>query len=728
MKRLLPFVKTSSRFCLFVWGMVFVPYHGFAQADSVSTLSLEEVIVSATRGEKMVHDVGRSVVTIDREAIGKSVYTNVAELLSAREGIFIAGTTQNPGANQSMFLRGASGNQSIIMIDGVRITDPSGVSNAVDLSELSLINVERIEIVRGSHGTLYGSSAIGGIVHIITRKGRETGFHADVSGQMGTFGPGTLDLNETLSLNYTLKNGLYFDGGFLLNTVRGMDATVDTVTTAGAFKNRDKDNFSKQDFMGKIGYHKGNLDAFVSFKGTGQNTDIDNGAYNDDNNYTVDFKRNLLNYSATYTLGKQVNLGLAGGYTGMQRSAVNDSSIVDDQGNYDHSYFKAGYKGAVLNNEIQLNLLLKGAKTVVGIGRYQEMMSSESYYINTNWGFTIENALDSIKAGTYAAFIHTDLNFGSFNDKLNGLGLVLGGRLNLHDQYGSHFTGEINPSWKPGDKSLVYASLSTGFNTPSLYQLYAPEKNYVSGISRGNDDLQPESSVSMEIGYKINLGKGTKVGLSVFHTTVNNVIEYVYLWDKDVAIVDLGNDWLRNDFRGDAYINAGKQVNKGVEVNVQAQLHETLSMYATLGLIQSGLSYSKDMISTGHTGGNHIQLFTSGIFPDTQAAVTALARRPGTASASVKYSPVKKWGIIVGAKYTGSRKDLFYDYTLGPYGALGLSDLDSYMLWNIDMSYDVTERFSVMGKVSNLLNANYQEILGYSSRGRGGYLKVRYRL
>ena len=128
--------------------------------DSIPSQDLNEVIISASRTEQNPIDVGRSISVISQDEIQKSVYSNVSELLSEKEGIYIIGIGQTPGSLQSIYLRGTGINQTVILIDGIRITDPSSVDNAVNLAELSLANIERIEIVRGTQSTLYGSSAI----------------------------------------------------------------------------------------------------------------------------------------------------------------------------------------------------------------------------------------------------------------------------------------------------------------------------------------------------------------------------------------------------------------------------------------------------------------------------------------------------------------------------------------------------------------------------------------
>ncbi len=161
------------------------------QADSVGSKQLSEVIITATRAFKPVAEIGRSVTVISAEQIQNSVYNNAGELLSQQEGIYVVGTGQNPGMTQSVFMRGAGSNQTVILIDGIRITDPSGVNNALDLTELTLTNIDRIEIVRGSHSTLYGSSAIGGVINIITKKNGEPGFNGTAELKGGTFGKST---------------------------------------------------------------------------------------------------------------------------------------------------------------------------------------------------------------------------------------------------------------------------------------------------------------------------------------------------------------------------------------------------------------------------------------------------------------------------------------------------------------------------------------------------------
>ncbi|MEX2090320.1 MAG: TonB-dependent receptor plug domain-containing protein, partial [Bacteroidota bacterium] len=146
-----------------------------SSVEPIRTYYLPEIVVTATRSERDPLRVGRSISVIPGNRLNGSLFQSIGEVLSQYEGIFVVGAGQNPGAVQSIFTRGSNSNHTTILIDDVRITDPSAVNNAADISELSFSNLDRIEIVRGSHGTLYGSSAIGGVINFVTRKKLDPG-------------------------------------------------------------------------------------------------------------------------------------------------------------------------------------------------------------------------------------------------------------------------------------------------------------------------------------------------------------------------------------------------------------------------------------------------------------------------------------------------------------------------------------------------------------------------
>lgn len=138
----------------------------FSQDNQDSNKRLKEtVVVTADRIEESVKDTGSAVSVITREQIEQRKVPFVLDLLRTVPGIYIS-ESGNVGKITSVFTRGANSDQTLVMIDGVKINGSTGF---IDLSNLSTANVERIEIVRGPQSTLYGSDALGGVINIITR-------------------------------------------------------------------------------------------------------------------------------------------------------------------------------------------------------------------------------------------------------------------------------------------------------------------------------------------------------------------------------------------------------------------------------------------------------------------------------------------------------------------------------------------------------------------------------
>ena len=555
------------------------------EQDSVKNYPIDEVIISGKRIEMNPIDVGRSVSIFKEQEIKNLPYNNIGELLSFQEGINVIGSFQNPGALQRIYMRGTNSNQTLILVDGIRITDPASVENALDLSELSLSNIKRIEIVRGSHSTYYGNSAIGGVINIYTRKKESPGFNIDAGLKTGSFGKGTSEFNQDIFINYTFNNGIYLNSEIFNSFVKGLDAVIDTSNSTSEF-NKDRDDFQKRDIISKIGFKNSRWDAYLTYKNTNQIADLDDGAFRNDNNYTHELKRNSISYGLIYNINEHLNVNFYGGYNYIARTAVDDSSIIDqiqitDQDPidiYDQTYIMNNYKGSINNNEIQINYKSKYINAFIGGNIYKETMSDSFYlYSNSLWGIyeSAEN-LDTLNLNyiNKGIFAHIDFNGGVINRNFKNFSLALGSRYNNHNSYENNFCYEINPSFKISKNSIIYFSFATGFNSPSLYRLYYPDKYYASSISRGNPDLKPEISESWEFGLKQKFADNMVFYISYFNTRIKNSIEYVYLWDGNIPVDSLGSNFMRDDHRGDTYLNLGTQFIRGVELSIRTRLSE----------------------------------------------------------------------------------------------------------------------------------------------------------
>ena len=715
-------------------GFLYLPIQSSAQfsetrIDTGKVYTLDEVIISASRFEEDPSSVGRNVTVISREEIENSVHFSLAGLLAEHQSVHMIGNGQTPGSLQQGFLRNTNSSHSIVMIDGVRISDPSTVNNNVDLSEISLAGVERIEIVRGSHSTLYGSSAIGGVINIITQKKGSEGFNLDLVTNQSVFNQDAYATRNNLMFNYTLPGGFYVDAGLSQQYSSGFDATIDTVTSQNTFNPQDRDEFRKLDLLGKVGYKTSDTDLYLSYRNEDQAGDLDQGAYNDDDNAGVDFKRDLLAYGASYQFNDYIKLGYEGAYSDLNRDFVNDSSVVDASGNYDGTYVETNASGTNWENALTATLSGEFLKSLVGLESTVQTMSSRNYvYSRSQFGvFEQVTDLDSLdlKETINSAFIHTEINGGFIANSLEPISIVLGSRLSDHNKFGTHFTYEVNPKVQISESSLVYAALTTGFNAPSLYQLNTPEQDFGAYTNRGNPNLEPEKSVSYELGWKQDVGEFINFELSLFRTEVSDVIEYVYLWEGSTAISDLA----AGDYQGDTYLNISQQNINGLEVGMQLRPASQLSLSGNLTLTESTLIFSEGDINENYTGGNHVQVYESGEFVSGKKELEGLTRRPQLSAAlQAVYNPISKIRIKLSTQFVGSRDDVFYSANLGPYGAQDRTKVSGYNITDFSVGYDLSDRLSVSAKVNNVFNTDYVEINGYQTRGRGLVLSGRYNL
>lgn len=688
----------------------------FATAqDSLTTTTLREVVVSATRTEKPVIEIPRSVTVIGEDVITTSIYQSLADLLNAQSGLYIVGANQTPGTNQSIFMRGANSNQVAVLIDGVRITDPSSPNSALDLSEISLANIERVEILRGSHSTLFGGAAIGGVINLITRKGSPRGFHGDVSWQGGAFAKKAWSSTENVHLRYGLSNGLYFSGSLHQQNVRGLDATVQRPSQPSFTS--DRDDFEKTDASLLAGFRNDRWEADVSFKNAHQYTEVDNGAFSDDDNYYLTLGRKLLQYRMAFQASPTLNIVVLGSLSDSERFYENDSSRVSADA-WDKSYSSGTYSGSLRTDEVQVNYEGMNIQAVIGGGRYSEEMRFENYFFYNDpvYPFEIETNYDTLDSQTTTSYLFAQASF-----RRNRFRLSAGARLSRHTLAGNFLTFEASPSYRVGRSMLIYGSLSTGFNAPSLYQLFDPSRSFSAHTTRGNAGLEPERSISFEAGVKKEFLSGSFLTFSAFHTGVERSIEYVYLWNGNTPVDDL----TFSDDRGDTYINVGEHRATGGEFGGYARVGDRFSLEGNLTVLKTRIQAGPEDAKTSHTGNHHIQLYNLGAFLNSEVEQAHMVRRPDlTSLLRLNYFPVSAVTVYLSHRYTGKRFDSGYDGSLGPYGALGRIAVEAYHLVDAGVSWRTSKALLLALRLENLLDEDYREVAGFQTRGRSLYLKA----
>src|SRR6266536_2036547 len=204
-----------------------------AQKDSAQNI-LDEVVVTATKSPKKLSETGKVVTIITKEQIEKSGGKDFAQLLNEQTGITVNGAISNPGKDKLLFLRGATDKYTLILLDGIPLNEPAGVGGSFDLRLLSLDNIERIEILKGSQSTLYGSNAVAGVINIISKK--PVTAKPLVNGLLTYGSYNSFKGNANISQK---TKWLEYDINYVYNRTDGISEVKDTTGTA----NFDKDGF-----------------------------------------------------------------------------------------------------------------------------------------------------------------------------------------------------------------------------------------------------------------------------------------------------------------------------------------------------------------------------------------------------------------------------------------------------------------------------------------------------
>jgi len=252
----------------------------FAQ-DSAKILN--EIVVTANKIPQKQSTTGKVVTVISKAQIEKSSGRTVAQLLNEQSGITINGALNNLGANQTVYLRGASAGRTLILMDGIPVYDASVNNNYFDLNLLSLNSVESIEICRGAQSTLYGSDAVAGVVNIITvKKDITKPFNVKATSSGGSYatGRGNVQLfGKADKLTYSARYAKLFSGGF--------SSAYDSTGT----QNFDNDKYNSDVAHATVEYRLSSefsLKTFLQY--SRYKTGLDAAAFTDEKDYTVNNK------------------------------------------------------------------------------------------------------------------------------------------------------------------------------------------------------------------------------------------------------------------------------------------------------------------------------------------------------------------------------------------------------------------------------------------------------
>ena len=449
-----------------------------------STKNLNEVVITATKFPIKQSLTGKVVTVINQQQLQRNSGKSLTEVLNTQAGIIVNGSSNVLGTNQDVYLRGAAAGKTLILLDGVPVYDASGISGAFDLNLISVDQVERVEILKGSQSTLYGSDAIAGVINIISKKGGAKKINATANLAAGSYNTfkGSVGLNGTVkNTNYNVQYSKLYSKGF------------STAQYQTGIDNFDKDGMDENVFRANISQKindKFSIRANTQF--SNYKTDADAGPFKDDADYTIKTKNALAGIGADYTIGKSV-LHFNYNYNKVSRVYLDDSA---SRGGFSY-YSKGEYTGKSHFAELYSNIAVTKHIDVLVGADYRNQLSDQSYTSVSSYGPYNSPTLsdDSVKVNQFGAYTSIVVK------DIKGFNVELGGRYNNFNKYGNVFTFSFNPSYVIKNSIKIFANISSGFKAPSLYQVYSEYHPLVG-------ELNPEKSLSFEGGiqyYKNNV-------------------------------------------------------------------------------------------------------------------------------------------------------------------------------------------------------------------------------
>jgi len=442
------------------------------------------IVISAGKTNQSINTVGSSIDVINSDTINNSSYYSLADVInnnSTSTNFFQAG---GHGGNIGIQLRGLEKRYSTVYIDGVKMLDPSSSDGSFYLENIMKNGIDRVEVLKGTQSSLYGSNAIGGTINIFTKKGEE-GKHSNF--EIGTASKNTK--NITYSLSGADKKFNYYLGlnKFLTDGISSMN------------DNEEKDMYQNDNVVGKLGYKiNDNFTLENSFRLANSFSEYDEivKSRTDNNNST-----NNLEISNSLKLIHQKN-------NFKNTLSYNKLTIERYTTGYDLSkvnYF--GYRDAFnYLGEYNFNLdnkIVYGIDTEFDAARYR-----------VDFGESDKEHDEGIISQYF------DYQFRPFENLYSTFGL----RSDDHTTVGRKTSGRTTLAYRLDGNSKVRSSFGAGVRFPALYD-YAYGNPTIVGNGGTLEELQSERGLSFDLGYDTFLNNlDLELNITYFKTEQKNPI------------------------------------------------------------------------------------------------------------------------------------------------------------------------------------------------------------
>jgi vitamin B12 transporter len=519
-----------------------------ARADDESS-DLQKIVVTATRTEQPLDQTGSSLSVISAADIEQRQTLFVTDILAQTPGLTVS-RNGGPGQDTNLYIRGAEPGESLVLIDGIRINDPSSPDGEPILGDLLNNAIERIEVLRGPQSTLYGSDAIGGVINILTQRGGATPLSLRVQAQGGSFDTQQFD---------AAANGS--DGPMEYGAAANYYGTRGVSAADARNGNTEPDGYVNFDATANVRLHA-NENLSLDLRGfyIRSRTEIDgypppNYSFQDD----AEFGENYL--QAGYAA---LNLALFEGSFTQRVAVIASDSDRRFYGAFDpvtyaftpaeNFYASGGATRVEYQGTIEL-----GAASELTFGA-ERQLSTLSTDTLPDYGTGPTTGRDTV-TGYYGEWQSTIAR---------QLTLIGGVRYDDDDEFGGHTTLKVAAAWQLFDgNTILRANYGGGFKAPTLYQLF-------SEYSNPTQALRAETAYGWEVGAdQLLFDKHLRATFTYFDRHEQNAIDFFDCYDD---LVPVGACVLRETVGG-YYYNVDRSRSSGYETELVARPSQVLSAW-----------------------------------------------------------------------------------------------------------------------------------------------------
>lgn len=627
-----------------------------------------EIIITATKTGINKKETGSSITVITAEEIDQTKKMKVVDMLKNIPGVSVSQSSPLGGL-ADLYMRGTQSNHTTVLIDGVKVNDPSSPGHGFDFAHLTTDNIDRIEIVRGSQSVLYGSDAIGGVINIITKRG-EGKPRVTIQAEGGSF--------KTFKESAGVSGGTdwaYYSFNVSRTDSQGFSRTSTWRGIRRSFLKNRHDGYDTTAVSTQLGLktiHDSWLSMSLRF--TDSKINIANGAFEEDKNRTFESQNLALNIKYEIPFFNWWQSTILFSYMNQfqrdknQPDAYEFATSYVTNGDYASiNYTNMTFKGKLMSGEFKNTFKIKDIdEIIVGVSYDREYASTNPYYFgwmpaqplaplpySNPWFMLPTNPIDETQ-DTWAAYAQNHLKL------LKRIFIIAGVRYTKPDNFRHSIDYGVSGSFiVPFTETRFKSSVGTGYKVPSLYQQYNVFERFTQ-LTPGY--LKPERTISYDAGIEQPLWE-EKIILEVNYFS----IDYQNLIAYDTIIDYNGRFW-----NSDALV-------RGVECIAAFKPVDDLT-------IKGYYTYTR----------SHDRFFHSG----------DMVRRPRhQAGVTVNYSFLNKGNVNVGFNYVGRRRD----YYLFPY----TSYMNPYYKLDLSASWWIIEQLQAFFRIENVLNKKYDEVRGY---------------